>query len=97
MIEYEFKLRRQADGSLWIACQLLAGLEWLPVFLSPKTEKQFREWLARAQNYLSPEIVDTLRRQAFEGESPDPIRFTSETDEMKNLGLRIPQQYASVA
>ncbi len=95
MIEYEFKLRRQADGSLWIACQRMVGRNWLPVFLSPKTEKQFRDWLARAQKHLSPEIVDALRRQAFEGESPDPIRFTSETDEMNDLGLRTPQGYAS--
>jgi len=95
MVEYEFKLRRQPDGSFWIACQYLVGLKWLPMFLSPKTEKQFREWLSRAQNLLNPEIAETLRRQAFEGESVSPIRFRSGTAEMKNLGCRVPRGYAS--
>jgi hypothetical protein len=95
MMEFEFSLRRQRDGSFWIRCQHLVGLKWLPVFLSPKTEKQFREWLQRAQNRLSPEIVDTLRRQAFEGESAEPIRFTCRTSEMADLGCRLPQGYAS--
>jgi hypothetical protein len=94
MVEYEFKLRRQPDGSFWIACQYLVGLKWLPVFVSPKTEHQFREWLSRAQSLLSPEIAHTLRRQAFEGESAQPIRFRSGMNEMKNLGCRMPQGYA---
>ena len=94
MTEYEFNLRRQPDGSFWILCQHFVGLKWLPVFLSPKTEKQFREWLARAQSIISPEVADTLRRQAFEGESAQPIRFKSGVNEMKNLGCRVPRGYA---
>jgi hypothetical protein len=91
MIEYEFKLKRQPDGSFWIACQYLVGLKWLPAFLSPKTDKQFKEWLSRAQHFLHPEIVDTLRRQAYEGESANPIRFKCRTSEMLDLGCMIPR------
>jgi hypothetical protein len=96
MTEYEFKIQNQSDGSFWIACQHLVGLKWLPIYLSPKTDKQLRKWLSLAHNLLGPDVADALYRQAFEDESVHPIRFKSGTAEMLDLGCMIPQSYSSI-